>query len=184
MTAPTAQSLSAIGSLVLVRLLAAGDEGESSSKVKKDLQPLLEHRWSGATLADALNRTLDELEATGLVASLPGKTKKAARKIALTAEGRRRGLEFLGVAQLRPKTTWAVLRKTYLPASVLGLPASGEATFKAMASDPGFKAVLLKRHYALPTAEVPKLDDAIDALAWKLIGFEGAPGKFTVKSVK
>src|SRR5262249_2444102 len=50
--------------------------------------------------------------------------------------------------------------------------------------DPGFKAVLLKRHYELPTAEVPKLDDVIDALAWKLIGFEGAPGKFTVKNVK
>jgi hypothetical protein len=184
MTAPIGHSLSAIGSLVLVRLLAAGDKGETSSKVKKDLQPLLEHRWSGVTLADALNRTLDELEAAGLVASLPGKAKRAAPKLALTAEGRRRGLELLGVTVLRPKTTWAVLRKTYLPATVLGLPASGEATFKAMASDPGFKAALLKRHYELPTAEVPKLDDAIDALAWKLIGFEGAAGKFTVKNVK
>jgi hypothetical protein len=184
MTAPTAHSLSAIGSLVLVRLLAAGDQGETIAKVQKDLQPLLEHRWSGATLADVLNRALDELESAGLVASLPGKTKRAAPKIAPTAEGRRRGLEFLGVAGLRPKATWSVLRKTYLPASVLGLPASGEATFKAMASDPGFKAVLLKRHFELPTAEVPKLDDAIDALAWKLIGFEGAPGKFTVKNIK
>jgi hypothetical protein len=135
-------------------------------------------------LTAIVDRTLDELEMAGLVASLPGKTKKAAPKITLTAEGRRRGLEFLGVSQLRPKTTWGVLRKTYLPACVLGLPASGEATFKAMASDPGFKAVLLKRQYELPTAAVPKLDDAIDALAWKLIGFEGVERKFDVKSVK
>jgi hypothetical protein len=77
-----------------------------------------------------------------------------------------------------------VLRKTYLPASVLELPASGEAIFKAMASDPGFKAVLLKRQYELPTSDVPKLDDAIDALAWKLIGFDGVARKFDAKSVK
>ena len=53
-----------------------------------------------------------------------------------------------------------------------------------MASDPVFRAVLLKRQYNLPTAEVPKLDDAIDALAWKLIGFEGETRKFTLKNVK
>jgi hypothetical protein len=182
MNPPT--ELPAIGSLVLVRLLTAGEKGETRAKIQKDLEPLLEHRWSGAALADRLNRTLGEGEAAGLVVSLPGKTKKTAPKIALTAEGRRRGLEFLGVAQLRPKTTWAVLRKTYLPARVLGLPASSEPVFKALASDPVFKAVLLKRQYELPTAEVPKLDDAIDALAWKLIGFEGETRKFSLKTVK
>jgi hypothetical protein len=184
MTTTTATNLSAIGSVILARLLAAGVKGDTAARIKKDLEPLLAHRWSGAALADLLDRTLDELEAAGLVVSLPGKTKKAAPKIALTAEGRHRGLEFLGVEKLRPKTTWGVLRKTYLPASVLGLPASGEAAFKAMSSDPVFKAVLLKRHYELPTDEVPKLDDAIDALVWKLIGFEGMARKFDVKSVK
>src|SRR5262249_56603335 len=71
-----------------------------------------------------------------------------------------------------------------LPAAALGLPAAGEAAFKAMASDPFFRAVLLRRQFDLPTAEVPKLDDAIDALAWKLIGFEGVARKFDVKAVK
>jgi hypothetical protein len=173
-----------IALLVLTRLLAAGEKGESGSKIRKDLEPLLSHRWSGTALAELLDRTLDELQATRLIASLPGKTRKAAPKIVLTDEGRRRALEGLGVPALRPKTTWAVLRKTYLPASALGLPASGESAFKAMASDPVFKAVLLKRQYDLPTAEVPKLDDAIDALAWKLIGFEGVTRKFDVKAVK
>ena len=90
----------------------------------------------------------------------------------LTAEGRRQGLEFLGVAQLRPKTTWAVLRKTYLPARALGLPAASDALFKALSSEPAFQAVLLKQQYDLATAEIPKPDEATDALAWKLIGFE------------
>ena len=77
-----------------------------------------------------------------------------------------------------------MLRKTYLPAVALGQPAAGEAAFKAMASDPVFKAVLLERQFDLPAAAVPRLDDAIDALAWKLIGFEGVAKKFDAKAVK
>src|SRR5262249_40771507 len=50
--------------------------------------------------------------------------------------------------------------------------------------DSSFKAVLLKHRYDLPTVEVPKLDDAIDVLAWRLIGFEGVARKFDVKAVK
>jgi hypothetical protein len=170
--------------LILVRLLAAGEKGEPGSKVRKDLEPLLSPRWSGAELASSIDAALDELESAGLAARLPVKTKKAAPRVVPTADGRRRALAALGVAELRPRTTWAVLRKTYLPAAALGLPAAGEAAFKAMASDPVFRAVLLRRQFDLPTAEVPKLDDAIDALAWKLIGFEGVARKFDIKAVK
>jgi hypothetical protein len=170
--------------LILVRLLVAGEKGDTRAKIKKDLSSLLDHRWSGTALDDRLDDTIAELEAAGLMQLLPGRTKKAAPKITLTAKGRRQGLEFLGVETLRPKTTWGVLKKTYLPASVLGLPAASETTFKALSSDPGFRAVLLKREYGLPTADLPKPADAIDALAWKLIGFEGVTGKFDVKSVK
>jgi hypothetical protein len=173
-----------IGELILVRLLTAGEKGELGSKVRKDLEPLLSHRWSGPELAGLVDRALDELESAGLVVSRPGKSKRAAPRIALTDGGRRRALEALGVAELRPRTTWAALRKTYLPAMALGLPASGEAAFKAMSSDPVFRAVLLRRQYGLPTAEVPKLDDVIDALAWKLIGFEGVARRFDAKAVK
>ncbi len=174
----------AIGPLVLVRLLAAGEKGESPTKVQKDLEPLLSHRWSGVPLAGALNHAVEDLKESGLVTFLLGKTRKAAAKIVLTAEGRRRALEILGVATLKPRTTWNVLRKTYLPASVLGLPALTDARFKAMSSDPILRAILLKRQHDLPTAEVPKLDDAIDALVWKLIGFEGEARKFTPQNVK
>jgi hypothetical protein len=175
---------SAIRVLILVRLLAAGEKGDTPVKIKKDLRSLLDHRWSGTALDDRLDGAIAELEAAGLIQSLPGRTRKSAPKITLTAEGRRQGLGSLGVETLRPKTTWGVLRKTYLPASVLGLPAVSEASFKALSSDPGFRAVLLKREYGLPTADLPKPAAAIDALAWKLIGFEGVTGKFNVKAVK
>ena len=138
----------------------------------------------GAALTERIEHTLAALESMGLLALIPGKTKKAAPKFVLTAEGHRHGLEFLGVPQLRPKTTWAVLRKTYLPACALGIPASSEALFKALSSEPAFQAVLLKRQYGLSIAELPKPDQATDGLAWKLIGFEGEDRKFNPKNVK
>jgi hypothetical protein len=175
---------SAIKSLVVVRLLAVGEKGEAASKIKKDLEPLLAHRWESAALSERIDRMLTALGTMGLVALVPGKTKKAVPKYVLTVEGRRDGLDFLGVEQLRPKTTWTILRKTYLPARVLKMPASSDARFKALSSEPTFQAVLLKRQYDLSTAEIPKPDEATDALAWKLIGFEGENRKFNPKNVK
>ena len=173
-----------VGCLVLLRLLPPGDKGESPTKIQKDLEPLLSHRWSGVPLSGALNHAIDDLKASGLVTFLLGKTRKAATKICLTANGHQRALEILGVAKLRPKTTWNIIRKTHLPALALNLPVSTDAQFKTISADASFRAILLKRQYNLPTAEVPKPDDAIDALVWKLIGFEGETRKFNVKNVK
>jgi hypothetical protein len=184
MTMTQSTNRSAIESLVLVRLLLVGEKGEGGSKVKKDLEPLLAHRWVGAELTERIDRTLADLGSIGLVAVMAGKTKKAAPKFALTDLGRSHGLGFLGVAQLKPKTTWAVLRKTYLPARILGLPTASDALFKAIASEPTFTAVLLKQQYNLATAEIPRPDEATDALAWKLIGFEREGRKFNPKNVK
>ena len=49
MTTPTT-SLSAVGSLVLTRMLTVGEKGESAANIKKDLDPLLAHRWVDAAL--------------------------------------------------------------------------------------------------------------------------------------
>jgi len=168
----TTINLSAISSLVLVRLLASGDKGDTAAKIKKDLEPLLAHRWEGAALAERIDQSLAELESSSLVSLVRGKSKKAMPRVVLTTVGRQRGLEFLGVAQLNPKTTWGSLRKTYLPARVLGMPALSAATFKALSSDPGFKAVLLTKQFGLPLAGCPTLKEASGALAWKLIGFD------------
>ena len=109
--------------MVLARLLVAGDKAQSASQIKKDLEPLLAHRRAGEILSERIDRTLAELESSGLVTLVRGKSKKAVPKVLLTVDGHRQGLNFLGVAQLKPKTTWAAIKKTYLPARVLGMPA-------------------------------------------------------------
>ncbi len=184
MTATTNHT--AIGPLVLVRLLAAGEKGESASTIQKDLEPLLAHRWSGVPLTVALNHAVEELKTVELVRFLPGKSRKAATKIALTAEGRQRGLEFLRLANLpaKPKPTWANLKKIWLVARAMGLPSLTDRSTDQFARDNGFKGALLKQQFNLPTHDIPTLDDAIDALTWKLIGFEGETRKFNVKNLK
>jgi hypothetical protein len=176
--------LSAIGILILARLLPVSEKGETAAKIRRDLEPLLQHRSTGAVLAEAVQRTLGELEANGFVTLLRGKTKKSVPKVLLTSDGRRQALAFLRIDNLPPKTKWSTLRKIYLPAQVLELSVSTDASIKAVTSDPGFKAILLKQQFRLAAAELPKLDEVLDALAWKLIGFEPSARKFTIKAVK
>jgi hypothetical protein len=102
----------------------------------------------------------------------------------LTLDGRRRALAFLGIDELKPKTTWTTLKKVHLPARVLGIPAASDATIKALSSDPIFKAVLLKQEYDLPVAVLPRLDDVIDALVWRLLGFRNTARKLDLKALK
>ncbi len=184
MASTASPKLSAIGALVLTRLLPVSEKGETTLKIRKDLEPFLLHRWFGAALAEQIERALGELEVSGLVTFMRGKTKKSAPKVVSTSDGRRQALAFLGIDELKPKTTWATLRKIHLPAQVLGLSPSSDASIKAIGSDPGFKAILLKQQFHLVAAELPKLDDVLDALAWKLIGFEGSARKFAIKAVK
>jgi hypothetical protein len=75
--------------------------------------------------------------------------------------------------------------KSYLAARALGLAPPRDKAVKQISGDPGFKAALLKAQFKLPLDDYPTFDQALDALAWKLMGFEAAPGvKFNVKVVK
>ena len=113
---------SAIGHLVLTRLLPSRDKGATTSQIKKDLEPLLQHRWAGAALADMLDRTLGQLDAEGLISRSRGKGRSKVERSVLTPQGCQRGLDFLDLDKLPPKATWASLKKTYLLARMLGLP--------------------------------------------------------------
>jgi hypothetical protein len=169
-----------VGQLVLARLLVAGEKGATTTELKKALEPLLGHRWSGAALADQLAWALDDLDKAGLAGrARKGKTERGT----LTPEGRRHALEFLGLDQLPPKATWDQLKKTALAARALGLPTPSDKAARLFGGDPGFKAALLKAQFGLPLGDFPTFDQAIDALAWTLLGFEPGP-KFTLKAVK
>ena len=170
--------------LLLARLLATGEKGEKRDKVRKELEPLLEHRWSGGALTERIDQTVSDLVAEGLIAvKMVGKGKKAAEHLALTEEGRRRGLSLLGIESLPPKTTWPTLKKVYLPALALGLPGPKGATQKQFGGKPGFQAAVLKAGFGLQVADFPTGKLATDALIWKLLGVDSA-AKFTVAALK
>jgi hypothetical protein len=171
-----------VGELLLARMLVAGDKGATGGEFKKALEPLLGHRWIGAALSERIERTLAELATAGLVARIRKPRSKTGRD-SLTPEGRRRALEVLGLDQLPPKTTWDQLKKTALVARALDLsPPKGEEA-KRFGTDNGFKAALLKSRFGLPLGAYPKFEEALDALAWTLMGFT-PERKFNVKTVQ
>ena len=168
------------GTLVLARLLIAGEKGATAADLKKAIEPLAGHRWSGAELTARLEQTLANLEGAGLaILTKRGKTVRAT----LSPEGERRALAELGLSAMPPKMTWAKLKKTFLTARALGLPAPQGAAASSFATDNGFKAALLRLEYNLEMPPYPKFDAAIEALSWTLLGFPPGP-KFNVKVVQ
>jgi hypothetical protein len=157
--------------LVLARLLAASDKGETEKNLSKDLKPLVEHRWQGADWADRLGAVLGELESSGVVGRIrKGKTTR----LALTAEGRRLALEALGVDELPPKTTWAKVKSSYLPAIALGRPGPVGADLKVE---------ILRARYGLDLVDgKPSMAQATEKMAAKLLGLE-AGQKFTADNI-
>ncbi len=181
LTLMVAQSdLSAVDHLVLARLLVAGEKGATTSDLKKDLGPLLEHRWPGSELEGRLDRALENLEAVGLsdlVPQAPSKGKKARPKparFAPTDAGRRRSLAFLGLDELPEKTTWAKVKSPYLLARLLDVPPTTKSA--------GFKNALLKDQYNLPIKATSTAKQLADALAWKKVGLE-SDKPFNAKNV-
>lgn len=168
-----------LGFLVLVRLLPPGEKGEGFDKLKKDLAPLAQGDSSAAEWAAHLERTLDALEAGGVLTRIKkGKTLR----FVLTDQGRQATLGRLGLAELPPKTTWAKLRSTYVLALALGHESPNGAELKRITAAPGLKAELLKSQYELPLDEKATLKQAIDALSSKLMGLEPAD-PFTMERI-
>lgn len=174
-------ALTHVGQIILARLLTAGEKGSSGSDLRKAIEPLASHRWAGAALAERIEQALAELVSAGLIqrSLMIRKTER----VYLAEPGRTAILGALGLDHLPPKTTWDKLKKTYLAATALGLPAPRAQAAKSFGGDPGFKAALLKAKYDLPLGDFPSFDKAIDALAWTLLGFPSGR-KFDVKSVK
>jgi hypothetical protein len=163
-------------SLILARLLPAGEKGETAVKIAADLKPLLGEVPTVEPLAS--------LKVKGLVEDLPakGKSKKPASKARLTEQGRSAALGFLGVDVLPPKTNWGTIRKSYLTLRALGVPATAE-TLKKLGTDAGLKPALLKRLHALPIGDAPTLAQATDALTWKLLGVD-SDAKLSVAAIQ
>jgi hypothetical protein len=174
-------SLSPVELLVLTRLLPVGEKGETPAKIQKDLEPLLEHRWSGSVLTSQLERVLIKLVSVGLVAHRPVKSKRATPPLELTSNGRETILAFLSVKQLpaRPKPTWGKLKHSLLLAPALGLPGPGQALSK----DDGFRAIMLKRQFGLPLGDYPTLRQSKAEWVRKALGM-GEKEKITLETIQ
>lgn len=154
--------------LILARLLPAAEKGVKPADLKKDLEPLLGHRWSGTALTTILERSMIKLIARQHVVHLPVKSKRATPPLALTAQGRQAILALLGVSQLpaKPKPSWANLKKALLLGPALGL--AGPA--HALSKDDSLRAVLLKQQCGLPLGELPTLKQARDQWLRQALG--------------
>jgi hypothetical protein len=120
-----------------------------------------------------IEQALADLESAGLIArnkSARSRTANSARSV-LTPEGRQRCLEFLGLDDVPPKLKWDSIKKNYLPVLALGLTLTPNA-IKQLGLAGKLEAAMLKTRFDLPIGENPTLKQAIDALAWKLLGIE------------
>ena len=77
MVTAMSEQLTKISHLVLARLLIAGANGDTTAKIKKDLEPLFVDRWSGLVLVEQLQRSLADLESNGLITTSRGKNKQS-----------------------------------------------------------------------------------------------------------
>jgi hypothetical protein len=174
-------ALSPIEALVLVRLLPAMENGVKTADIRKDLEPLLDGRWSGNALTEVLDRTVIKLVSYQLVFHKSAKSKRARPTVSLTPEGRSAALAFLRVSELpaKPKPSWASLKKALLLAPALGLSGSGATLTK----DDNLRAALLARHYDLPLGESPTLKQAKTEWLRQMLGM-GPREKVTLDTVQ
>ncbi len=148
----------AIADLVLVRMTLASKNPVGPSAVRNDVGKLLGSDLSAARFDELRN----ELVSGGFL------TKGKRNTFALTDAGRERALRFLGVAELPPRTNWSSAIAKYLFPKAAGL--SGEAAAKLENGD-RLAAFLLKRKYGLAAGAGSTVNQVLEAVACRQLGF-------------
>jgi hypothetical protein len=126
--------------------------------VREDLGKVLEREPT----ASDIDELRAELVADGLMSRGPRNA------FVLTDAGRQRAVEFLGLSELPPRTTWATALAKYVFPKAMGL--SPEAAAKLRKSEQ-LEAFVLKRKYGLPSAAGSSLSQVLEAIACKELGF-------------
>jgi hypothetical protein len=127
-------------------------------KVREDLGKLLNEELSPA----AFEELRSELTDAGFL------TKNKRNAFALTETGRERGLRFLGLTELPPRTNWSKVIAKYLFPKAAGLSESAAAKL-----DDGDKlaAFILKQKYGLGAGAGWTVNQVAEAIACKELGF-------------
>jgi hypothetical protein len=163
-TAVAAPPAPAVADLLLVRMALPN---ATPSKVRDDLGKLLGADLSAAELGDLQS----DLMSAGFL------TKGKRNAFALTDAGRERALRFLGVAELPPRTNWSTVTAKYLFPKAVGL--SPNAVAKLDSGDK-LAAFLLKRKYGVAAAPGATVNQVLEAIACKELGF---PGETTLEGL-
>ncbi len=171
--------ISRVAQIVLVRLVIAGERGQTFGEIRKLSLPLLAHRLQGSELDLALEQAVEELLHFGLVVRLrKGKTDRTT----VTPIGKSFAHEELGFA-LQSKPDWNKAKKTWLAAQTLASDKTGDLDAQSLGKDETFQAVLARILLDLAIPSGCTLQSAIDAYVWTLLGFQPGP-KFNVKNVQ
>jgi hypothetical protein len=152
-TVPKAAS-TAVADIVLVRHMLPNAR---PMKVRQDVGKLLEAEPSAAEF----DKIRTELASAGFLSAGPRNT------FALTDSGRQRGLRFLGLSELPPRTNWGVVVAKYLFPMAAGLTAESAAKL-----DTGdrLSAYILKRKYELPSSAGTSVNQVLQAIVCKELG--------------
>ena len=154
---PTTAPAVLAGDLVLVRLLPPVKRPPGPSVVRNDVAQFFRERPSD----ERWQETIDGLVHAGLIIAKP---------LRLTEAGRARALDFLGVSELPPRSTWATIQAKFLLPKALGLTAAPEKRRKRIEKADGLAALLLRR--ALIDLAVPA-DASLVAVVCPLLGKRG-----------
>jgi hypothetical protein len=143
--------------LLLVRLLPVTNRPPTLRAAMRDVARFLRRAPTLPAAADVVER----LRLAELVER---------RHLALTASGRDRALQLLGVASLPPGTTWRAIRTRWLPAAALGVPPEGVQGL----DEDRLSGLLLARTLGLPDAAGGSARAALEALVCRELGVPDA----------
>jgi uncharacterized protein (DUF2267 family) len=147
-----------VADLVLVRMILESKKPAGPAVVRKDVGKLLDYELSAAEFDDLRS----ELASAGLL------TRGKRNTFSLTDAGRKRALRFLGIAELPSRTNWSTVIAKHLFPKAAGLSANAAAKL-----DNGNKlaAFILKRKYALAGGAGSTMNQVLEAVACKRLGF-------------
>ncbi len=159
------------GVLILARLLAAPAKF-TPAKLRDSLKSFFRGCEPGAW-HDLIGETLAALESDRLITLKP---------LALTETGRAQTLERFGLEPQPKGVKWQTIKSKHLVPIALGLSAEDAQKRELVASADGLRATVIQHHYNLPPVTSPK--QAMDALVWKELGFDGVTDALTIGLIR
>ena len=157
-TLASAATDTAVADLVLARMAVPGKSPVGPMALRKDIGKLLGSEMSAAEL-DSLRTSL---------ATAGFLTQGKRNTFSLTDAGRERALRFLGVDEVPAGTNWSTLIAKHLLPKAIGLPAEAAAQLK---NGDLLAAFLLKRKYGLAAGAGSTVNQVLEAVACKQLGF-------------